>query len=205
MKNKYTGIISLSAFRRFFKTNGYNILLIAVTAAGLIYGTAIYFYNENSFISELINNMNISGSAFNYCYMIYFISNMLCLMILFIFGLCIAGSPFIILLIFIKSSGAGMIIGYLYGTYGFDGIEFCVTVFFPSVILLLTALIMAGNESLFTIRELKNAYSFPVENKKAGFSLYIKRYILPLVIVILSSFIQTACFYCLYNQFIPSA
>lgn len=202
MKTKHPGVISLSRIRKFNRKNGYNILLISVTLAGVIFGTLICMTYQNETAVNYIECMHLTEKNFGHYFLFSFLSNALCLLILFVFGLCVAGSAFIIMLIFIKASGAGIIAGSIYNLYGIQGIKFCLVVYYPAVIVLLTALIMAGNEGLFTVNEIKSLYNRSGE-EKTGISVYLKRFIMPLFSVTVASVIQTLCYYYVCGSFLP--
>lgn len=150
------------------------------------------FKNYNESTSENALWSNFSNLVF---------INTLITVSMYLLGLCAIGSPFICFYPFIKGIGIGVVSAYIYKTYLLAGFGYCMFVFYPPQIINMFSVLMASNESYTSSKKLfltiKSAKSEDID-----LNLYNIRFIIILVISIVSSFLGAILKTYLKNLFI---
>lgn len=147
-------------------------------------------YNESTSENALLSNFSN----------LFFI-NLLITVSMYLLGLCAIGSPIICFYPFIKGIGIGVVSAYIYKTYLLAGFGYCMFVFYPPQIINMFSVLMASNESYTSSKKLfltiKSAKSEDID-----LNLYNIRFIIILVISIVSSFLGAILKTYLKNLFI---
>ena len=132
----------------------YNtIILTTLLGFGIILGSIIISKTSmefNNSINSLYDNFVLSIREKNFISTFFdtFFTSMVYIFLFFIMGTNALGVPFIYFLTCIKGIGNGIISGYLYMTFGLQGVGFSTLVLFPYALLSGIAVILMGNSSL---------------------------------------------------------
>lgn len=176
------------------------ILFSALFACGMIIGAGIFNADigTTNFIKNILNDMfliNESGAAANVL-LNSLIINIGLLIFLVFMGLNCTGIPVIIVSIFMKGVGFGIIAGYLFCEFSLSGIGYYLMIIMPAGILLCTSFIISGIYSYFMAFDLiRILYGRKSAEKKLIVDYCIK--MMPCVIVtiiasLLGVFLRTA-------------
>lgn len=190
MKN---GISVSGKFQKLF-------LLSIIFIIGLVFGS-ITVKSLNADLSvrieALIENyfyiQSVQSILQNFLYT--FCSEFLILLIPFIFGLCVIGEPVMWLEPAIRGLGIGLISGYLYKTYSLQGMEyFAIIILIPSA-LASAVTIFSCQESILMSRDLISLIKDGKNLKENFIKLYLLRYSILTLSVLIISFISSLCIY----------
>ena len=197
-KNKKRSFGALIELKKHSITINVTVLIVV----GLILGTILYQLN-NSFSSIIIEYFKryynlIKSNGFVLSFTNNLINNILIDIFIFVFGLCAIGSPIVCVVPLIKGTGIGVVVKYLYQTYGLKGFLYCILVFFPAEIISLLAIIIAENESFSFSKSIYNS----IKNKsmESDYKLYIQRYIFVIILSVISAFISASLNTLLYGK-----
>lgn len=172
---------------------------------GLIFGTlAVKFESSISDIIVLMfkqYNGLIVSYGFIKNFLNLFLNNIFVIIAMFFFGLCAIGTPFVCLIPLVKGIGIGVVSAYMYKTYLMSGFGYCTIVYYPPQIINMLCIIIGANESYINS---KNLFYMMSSSKQYEFDgkIYIIRYILILLLTIISSSIGAVLNTFLSNAFI---
>lgn len=157
----------------------YNIIILtSLLVFGIIIGSLIISKNSsdfNSSISVLYDNFisSIREKRFISTFFDTFFTSMMYIFLFFIMGTNALGVPFIYFLTCIKGIGNGIISGYLYMTFGLQGVGFSTLVLFPYALSSGIIVIMMGNSSLKMSKSIFSGLSTKFSNHS---EITIKKY-----------------------------
>lgn len=172
---------------------------------GLICGTlSVKFENSISDIIVLMfkqYNGLIVSYGFIKNFLNLFFNNIFVIISMFFFGLCAIGTPFVCLIPLVKGIGIGVVSAYMYKSYLMSGFGYCTIVYYPPQIINMLCIIIGANESYINS---KNLFYMMSSSKQYEFDgkIYIIRYILILLLTIISSSIGAVLNTFLSNAFI---
>ena len=132
----------------------YNIIILTILIVfGIILGTIIISKTSiefNNSINVLYDNLvaSIKGKSFFSIFFDTFFSSMVYIFLFFIMGTNAIGVPFIYFLTCIKGIGNGITSGYLYMSFGLQGVGFSTLVLFPYALMSGVIVILMGNSSI---------------------------------------------------------
>ncbi|MGI6772816.1 MAG: stage II sporulation protein M [Acutalibacteraceae bacterium] len=167
------------------------VLLISLFIAGMLIG-ALTFKNSGSNISTLLTDMVIKQSAerTSQAAIVTFINSLLVnaafVGIAFTMGMCCIGTPFIGLLPLIKGLGLGMVAGYFYNN-DVAGILYYLLIILPGAVISTVALIISCGESIRMSGEMLKVVSSKKSASPDGIKTYMSRYIIIVVLILISS------------------
>jgi len=156
----------------------YNVIILTTLIGfGIILGSIIISKTSSEFnnsINVLYDNFVASIKEKNFISSFFdtFCTSMIYVFLFFIMGTNALGVPFIYFFTCLKGIGNGIISGYLYMTFGLQGVGFSTLVLFPYALLSGITIIMMGNSSLkmsksiFSILSAKFANSNEITIKK---------------------------------------
>ncbi|MEG1834837.1 MAG: stage II sporulation protein M [Oscillospiraceae bacterium] len=158
------------------------IILTLIVIAGFLIGSFSLKYPNEQFLSKSFGIVeNLYNQQINQTilanFIEYFFSEALFLLIVFLFGLCIIGEPFLWIIPFIRSLESGLIMSIIYQNFSLKGIVYCISIIIPSAIVALSTLIIATKESILMTKDInaiikkKNPISSPNIIR-----LYLERY-----------------------------
>ncbi|MDR0531645.1 MAG: stage II sporulation protein M [Oscillospiraceae bacterium] len=124
----------------------------------------------------------------------YFGVDALFLAAAFLLGLCAAGLPLVLLLPVLRGLGMGCLSGWLYLSYGFQGVGYCVlTLYLPAIVSMLILLsgckqsmLMSGDMALMISGRLEQAETAPRQ--------YFSRYLMLLPLSACAALLHALCF-----------
>lgn len=157
----------------------YNIIVLtSLLAFGIIIGSMIISRNSSdlsSSISTLYDNFitSIKEKRFISTFFDTFSTSMVYVFLFFITGTNALGIPFIYFLTCIKGIGNGIISGYLYITFGLQGVGFSTLVLFPYALSSGIIIIMMGNSSLKMSKSIFSGLNTKFSNR---YEITIKKY-----------------------------
>jgi len=173
-----------SRFTNVLKTiqeNSLIFILFALFLSGLIFGTII-IKNDSLVIDravELVSSyieLRASQSVFETTCS-SFITNLILLAPIFIFGLCAVGIPATFIIPFIRGAGVGFISAFFYTNYGLNGLGHCILVLFPGA--MLSALLLILSAQVATISSANLFRRITVGNtQEIKLSTYCKKFLL---------------------------
>lgn len=132
----------------------YNIIILTTLIGfGIIIGSILISRTSSEFnnsIDNLYNNFvaSIKEKSFISTFFDTFFTSMVYIFLFFIMGTNALGVPFVYFLACIKGIGNGIISGYLYMTFGLQGVGFSTLVLFPYALFSSIIIILMGNSSL---------------------------------------------------------
>lgn len=132
----------------------YNIIILtALVGFGIIIGSILISKTSlefNNSIDNLYENFiaSIREKSFISTLFDTFFTSMVYIFLFFIMGTNALGVPFIYFLACIKGIGNGIVSGYLYMTFGLQGVGFSTLVLFPYALFSGIVVILMGNSSL---------------------------------------------------------
>lgn len=155
-----------------------NIVLTTLLIFGIIIGALIIAKNSsefNSSIQTLYDNFvkSIKNKSFISTFCDTFFTSIIYVFLFFIMGTNALGVPFVYFLTCIKGIGNGIISGYLYMTFGLQGVGFSTLVLFPYALSSSIIIIIMGNSSIKMSRSIFSGLSgkYAVSNE-----ITIKKY-----------------------------
>ena len=172
-KSRATGVIKT------IRENGLILILLVIFTSGIIFGTTIIKNNSlviDSAVSLISDYVELRGnqSVFE-CACDSFISNLVFLLILFVFGLCAVGMPVIMSVPFIKGAGLGLISAYFYTTYGLNGLGHCILVLYPGSVFAVMFMFLAAKAAAISSGDIFSSVSSR-KNHEIRFIEYSKRF-----------------------------
>ena len=133
---------------RVVQENSLIFILFALFSSGLIFGTII-IKNDSLVVDravELVSTyIKFRGSQTVFetaCSS--FITNLIHIIPIFIFGLCAVGIPATLSIPFVRGVGIGFISAFFYTTYGLNGLGHCILVIFPGAMFSVLILILSS-------------------------------------------------------------
>ncbi|MBQ2640117.1 MAG: stage II sporulation protein M [Bacilli bacterium] len=140
---------------------------------------------DNFFINIKNNNLNYTSSLISTLF-----SNILILSLIWIFGISIIGSVFIVIVLFIKSFILGFSISSILLSYKLNGLILSIIYVIPLILNLLIYFVLCYYSIDFSI--ILFNYLFKKRNNihKKTVKRYIKIYIFSLLLIILSSLVE---------------
>ena len=176
-----------------------SFVILFLFAFGILLGAYILKQNiefTNTTLSSIINSYISSKKeqsiAFNFINSLKL--NLFFILTTFLLGFCAVGTPFITLVPIIKGIGTGLICGYLYLEYNFNGLGYCTLIIYPGLIIFMLTLIAACNLSMsFSYEMLSCIAGNNKRNTQGEYSLklFFIRYAIVLTLSILSSAIDS--------------
>ncbi len=143
----------LSNFLKTIRENNLMFILFAIFSSGLIFGTIIIKTDSlvidravelvSTYI-KLRGEQTIFETACS-----SFITNLIMLVTVFVFGLCAVGIPATLLMPFVRGVGIGFLSAYFYTNYGLNGLGHCILVIFPGT--MFSVLILMLSSQIATI------------------------------------------------------
>ena len=140
-----------SRFTNVLKTvqeNSLMFILLALFTSGLVFGTII-IKNDSLVIDRAVELVSTyielrgSQSVFETACS-SFITNLVHIIPIFIFGLCAVGIPATLSVPFVRGVGIGFISAYFYATHGLNGLGHCILVIFPGTMFSVLILILSS-------------------------------------------------------------
>ena len=124
-----------------------------------------------------------------------FSSLFLYLLASYLLGFCAVGQPVILLLPFFRGLGLGAFMGYLYVSYGFRGVGYCLLVLLPAAVIALLGILIACRESLRLSILLFSSFVLGkgTPNGRGIMKLYNLKYLILCIFALASAFIGTLC------------
>lgn len=175
----------------------YNIIILtSLFIFGLIIGSLIISKNSsdfNSSISTLYDNFvtSIREKSFITTFFYTFFTSMVYVFLFFIMGTNALGVPFVYFLCCIKGIGNGIISGYLYMTFGLQGVGFSTLVLFPYALSSGIIVILMGNSSLKMSKSIFSGLSTKFANQsEITIKKYCVNYLIYTAFFIISSLID---------------
>lgn len=157
----------------------YNIIILTTLISfGIILGSIIISKTSSDFnnsINVLYDNFvaSIREKSFISTFFDTFFTSMVYIFLFFIMGTNALGVPFVYFLTCIKGIGNGIISGYLYMTFGLQGVGFSTLVLFPYALLSGISVILMGNSSLKMSKSIFSGLSGKFTNSN---EITIKKY-----------------------------
>lgn len=208
MKRTNIGIFTFKTYFSDIKKHRVIIFLLFVFIAGLFCGTFCLKSSYQNFSASLAQYL--TGTLMkrqNFSIFKTFCSSLVSLfpflIILFIFGSSPVGPAIVPLTVFLRSSGIGILFAYLYKTYELKGIAFSFLILMPVFLISSFLFLVAGCEAfkfscgLFRIL-LGRGESVGVF---ADYRLYSSRFLIFLIFLLLSSFVDSVFSACFINFF----
>ena len=198
MKRTTLGIFSFKSYLVDLKKYRILIILLFFFVCGLVCGTFLF---RNS-VADLSPNIAdyVSTNLFKRSELSFFkifctslVSVIPFFLSAFIFGLSPFGTVLVPLIALLRGSGIGLITGYLYKTYEIKGIAFCLLILMPAFLFSSFVFLLSGCESIKFSAAIFRAFSVksgPV-SFSGDFRIYLSRYFLILLLILLCSFLDT--------------
>ncbi len=161
------------------------IILSALFIAGLIAGAMIIRQND-SYIMGKLDEIFISfhstraAQTMPETFANSILVNLSFLISAFFFGMSCIGLPFVCIIPILRGLAIGLSSGYLYMSFGLQGIGFFTLTILPGAVIAVTMLLISCNESLKTSVDLFRM----LVNNGGGDSKLIKRYLSVYIIII---------------------
>lgn len=201
MKNKIRkkGIYLSGRFQKLF-------ILTVIFIIGLVLGSiTVKSLNDmmSNQIQALIENYFFiqSGQTILQNFLYSFGSEFLILLIPFVFGMCIIGEPVMWLEPAVRGLGLGLISGYLYKTYSLQGMEFFAAIILIPATLSSAITMFSCQESILMSRDLIYVIKEGKKPKENFLTLYLIRYAVLLIAVLIVSFLSSLCIYLFASKF----
>ncbi len=161
------------------RENGLILILLVIFTSGIIFGTTVIKNNSlvvDRAVSLISDYVTLRGnqSVFE-CACNSFVSNLLFLIVLYIFGLCAVGLPVIMSAPFIKGAGLGLISAFFYTTYGLNGLGHCILVIYPGAVLSVMFMFLAVKTAIVSSGDIFSSISSR-KNHEIRFIEYSKRF-----------------------------
>lgn len=201
MKINLKGILKKTETESILKNgNSKNpVIFTACAIAGICAGTfcetlnnGVYTTIDVNYVDYLdkINNFNFVELTFNCA-----VYNMIFIFFAMILGLCAVGYMFLYVIPFFKGLGIGCMCSYIYSLYAVKGVLICsALIFIPSVIQLISIILACSESCLMSEDILRLIDKKEKENAEVQIKLYILRYLIISLIVMLSAvFYATLC------------
>lgn len=189
-----------------FKLDYKTLIFFTVFLCGLIVGVTIFRQSGepfSEFITEILKNYltvcAVNSIFKNFCSIFFLLS--LFVFILFIFGLCAVGQPFIWLSGFLFGCGIGIVISSYFCAFGILGVGYCALINIPCYAITAATLIKCCCESTRVSNDIF-FYSLGSFNNTTGKNRLLKdyliNYLLFLVPIIIAALLK-ACFLKLFS------
>ncbi|MBR5273085.1 MAG: stage II sporulation protein M [Clostridia bacterium] len=163
----------------------YNVIILTILIGfGIVIGALIFSKTTsdlNNSIDVLYDNFVSSAreKSFISNFTDTFINSMVYLFLFFIMGTNAVGIPFIYFITCIKGIGNGIISGYLYSTFGLQGVGFSTLVIFPYALISGIIVILMGDSS---IKLSKNIFLSMTGKSYTESEITIKKYCINFII-----------------------
>lgn len=176
------------------KQNRRLIFLTAVFICGLLLG-AMAMKNRDAALTEdlklLVENFCMVRSRQSLVVNFFSTFGTECIFLIpaMLFGVCAVGEPFLWFLPLIRGMGIGMISAYLYSDHSLNGMLYFAAVLLLPSVFSVAALLLGCKESILMTHDINHVlFGKKEKSGDAGFfKLYILRYLVLLVSVLLSS------------------
>ena len=155
-------------------------ILSGILAAGIVFGVVIYLFRRTMIVGSLIESVqflvrNSDQASFAKRFLGYICSDMVWLFAIFVLGSSIYGGRMIYILLFVKAAGISAQACLFIQNNLTQGISIYYLIVFPGKCLLLLAMLIMGQNCVFTSNEIKKCLSEQgVENKRI-LSLFVLR------------------------------
>lgn len=196
MKIKATGFINKYRVKSLKTDTGSlnPLIFAAVSVLGICLGVLCETMNSDVYSTISVNYVDLlnksADSAFLSTALKCTAYNSLYIFAAMIFGLCAVGNVFLYLIPFVKSLGVGAVCACIYSSYAIKGVLCCVAVIFPASLVQLIAIILSCSESRLMSREILELLDRKEnENVKADTRLYILRYSVIFLFILISGII----------------
>lgn len=171
------------------------LIMCVIVITGMIVGAAVIQRGYALYYTKGLFESFISLRQSQGFFSVFFSSLgsvLILLIIVFISGLSAAGIPISFAVLIYKGLGIGLTCGYLYSSYGLNGLLFSTAIIVPHAFISSVALILACREScrmsMFIFSQLlPESKYYKLWN---DFKLFCRRYLVILVISIISCFID---------------
>lgn len=179
-----------------FMLNQKMFLLLIVFVIGLIFGSVCIRNLDSTLVEKVqnfINNYFIvqSQQSILLNFLSVLANEILILFVPFVFGLCLIGEPVMWIEPVIRGLGIGLISGYMYRNYNINGMKFYSVVILIPLALSSAIMLIACHESILMTRDIKHTLKNSSEMKENYIKLYIIRYVVLLVAVVVISVISS--------------
>ena len=192
-----TGAGDLAAFAKDIKKQGLLLALAVVFIVGLVIG-ALYAKNANLDLLKGLDTIFSSSYHIRISQPAYFTfisslaSSFLFVLAAFLLGLSVWGPVVVPFLPLIRGIGLGVSSGYLYASFGFQGILFHFVVMLPGMFVSTIAILVACREAIqFSLRLSRSGFfekgSEPLLN---SLRLYIRRNGVVLIVSVAAAFLD---------------
>ena len=179
----------------FFRESYAFIIMFSVYIIGILIGSIFVkrAILSGEQIKTLLNLSEVFQGFWNqfYSFIINWIPSLL---IISLFGTCMAGIVIIPCLVCVKGIEYGVLSGYLYSHYSFNGVIYVILLVLPSVFCSAYCLFFAGRESFaFSLKLLKHTLPEPrSEYLYPRLTAFCRRILLYLFFTILAGFLDAA-------------
>ena len=172
------------------KNNFNRLTLISffVIVLSFVSGSLICIFSDQSY--EELNNsfyefLNFTAEkSKTEVYSGLLLINLICFILIFFFSTSIIGTPFIYIVTSFRYIGLGLLVTYIYASFGLKGIEYCLLIMLPGKFFMVFADIMLVDLSVYLSKNLKKI------------KISDKRYLLILlcscILLLISSAVDTA-------------
>lgn len=172
------------------KNNFNRLTLISffVIVLSFVSGSLICIFSDQSY--EELNNsfyefLNFTAEkSKTEVYSGLLLINLICFILIFFFSTSIIGTPFIYIITSFRYIGLGLLVTYIYASFGLKGIEYCLLIMLPGKFFMVFADIMLVDLSVYLSKNLKKI------------KISDKRYLLILlcscILLLISSAVDTA-------------
>lgn len=178
---------------KFIKNNQKTVILVFIFIIGVFSG-AFSVKNADAQllvkIKELTESyiaLKSSGSILNN-FISATITDFIFISISSVFGLCLLGAPVLWALPAFRGLGLGVLLGYIYSSYGVNGLAYSIVSICIPTAFSACAMIVSCKEGILSVRDLQSAFSEQKEfNAKQYYKLYFLRNIILFAIMLFAA------------------
>ncbi len=173
--------LHLRVLKKELAGKGMLLLLTVILLAGMICGTISARNSDETMLARLdflfFNNFQMEGQTMLGVFAASFVSTFLFLLVLLWMGMSLWGTVLIPVLPFFRGFGLGVSSGFLYASYGWQGVLFHTVVMLPGMVISSVAILLSAREGMRFSKELIGA-SFSSGKKGRGASPALREYLI---------------------------
>ena len=128
-------------------TNKSAVLSFLVIFIGVVSGAILYNFTDESLINELTalfigNTTDLLNNNKPELFYGLIVDSLIYFALMLIFAMCVYGTPAVFIISFAKAMGLSFLTTDIYGSFGLEGIEYCLLILFPGKFVLIFAMIL---------------------------------------------------------------
>ncbi|MDR3313841.1 MAG: stage II sporulation protein M [Oscillospiraceae bacterium] len=176
-----------------------KLALLALFGLGLFLGAKMAESNAPVWQEQLVQllrferlnrvQQSLFGNALG-----YFLADALFLLAAYLFGLCAAGLPLVLVLPVLRGLGLGAVSGWLFLQYGLTGLGYSILVLYPAAVGSMLIMLAACKESMLMSSDMLLVATGKAECVESNWRMFSARYLVLLLLSILAALLDAVCF-----------